>query len=250
MDKEIKDYIIIKDLKVPFKIKSFKNSKTIKFFFRNDVLIITKPKYFAKYKLDSLIEKNKDYIYDKYSKIINEKKLKKDWFEKDIFYIKGNNYKIKFIYFNNKNVKVNINDESNEVELFIYKDFLLNNNKEKIKNILDKKIKNALKEKTKCHLDNRLIYWSKIMNLSFKEFLVRDAISKYGSCKPKEKKLYFSSRLIMLPEIVIDAIIVHELSHLVYANHSRSFYNLIENYIPDYSKINKWLKKNPSYIMF
>lgn len=47
----------------------------------------------------------------------------------------------------------------------------------------------------------------------------------------------------MLPENAIDAVIVHELCHIVHPNHSKQFYNLVKKYIPDYEEIDKYLKK-------
>lgn len=54
----------------------------------------------------------------------------------------------------------------------------------------------------------------------------------------------------MLPEYVIDAIIVHELCHLKYKNHSKEFYELVSKYIPNYKDIDKWLKINGKIILF
>ena len=54
----------------------------------------------------------------------------------------------------------------------------------------------------------------------------------------------------MLSKDKVDAIIVHELCHIVYKNHNRQFYNLIEKYIPNYNEVDKWLKKNGNIIMF
>ena len=54
----------------------------------------------------------------------------------------------------------------------------------------------------------------------------------------------------MLNENIIDAIIVHELCHIVHANHGKEFYNLVRNYIPDYDEKNKWLKQNGNIILF
>ena len=53
----------------------------------------------------------------------------------------------------------------------------------------------------------------------------------------------------MLPEDKIDAIIVHELSHMTYSNHSDKFYSLVQKYIPNYFEIDKWLKKNVKRVM-
>ena len=67
---------------------------------------------------------------------------------------------------------------------------------------------------------------------------------------PSKKNLYFSSRLVMLPEDKIDAIIVHELCHMKHKNHNEEFYDLVGKYIPNYKEIDKWLKINGRNIMF
>ena len=87
------------------------------------------------------------------------------------------------------------------------------------------------------------------MKTEYYECKVGDATSKYGSCIPSKKALHFSNRLIMLPEDKIDAIIVHELSHMTYANHSEKFYHLVQEYIPNYFEIDKWLKKHVNRVM-
>lgn len=53
----------------------------------------------------------------------------------------------------------------------------------------------------------------------------------------------------MLPEDKVDAIIVHELCHIIHKNHSKEFYNLVKKYIPNYDEIDKWLKNNSNLIM-
>ena len=40
------------------------------------------------------------------------------------------------------------------------------------------------------------------------------------------------------------------MTHLKFKNHNKDFYNLVEQYIPDYKEIDKWLKQNGKLIMF
>ncbi len=53
----------------------------------------------------------------------------------------------------------------------------------------------------------------------------------------------------MLPEDKVDAIIVHELCHILHNNHSKEFYELVKKYIPNYEEIDKWLKENSKAIL-
>ena len=74
------------------------------------------------------------------------------------------------------------------------------------------------------------------------------ARKKWGSCDNKHM-IRLNFRLIMLPMECIDYVCVHELSHMIFANHSSNFYNLVQQYIPNYFEIDKWLKKNVKRVM-
>ena len=46
----------------------------------------------------------------------------------------------------------------------------------------------------------------------------------------------------MVPEPVIDYVIIHELAHLKEMNHSKKFWYLVEQHCPQWQKYRKWLK--------
>lgn len=65
--------------------------------------------------------------------------------------------------------------------------------------------------------------------------------SKWGSCS-SDRKLIFSSRLLLAPEKGIDYVIVHELAHLKELNHSKKFWSWVEKAMPDYKLWDKKLR--------
>lgn len=238
----------IKDKTIPVILRNFKNAKTIKMYFNGTTLNITKPKYISNKVISKMIDENKENIYNQYMKIIStENDIIKHWITGEQILYKGEYYKI----FREEIIKNTIELEINEKEkIFNIKVSQNIKDEELIKYNIDKMIKNLFKNNTGCILQERLPYWSKITKLPYKSFNVRDAKTKYGSCKPDTKQLYFSSRLIMLPEDKIDAIIVHELCHIVHRNHSQNFYDLVKQYIPNYKEIDKWLKQNAKELNF
>jgi len=121
---------------------------------------------------------------------------------------------------------------------------------EEIKTAVDKCIKNLFKKNTELLLKERLPYWNKVTGIEYNSVNVRDAKSRYGSCVSKTKDLRFSGRLIMLPIDKVDGIIVHELCHILYSNHSKNFYEKVTQYIANYREIDKWLNKNNRMIIF
>lgn len=242
-----KDYINIKDEKIPIIIRSYKSSRYLKMYFKADVLYISKPKYVSMKTTMAFIKENEEYIYKKYKTISKNKDLKpKKWESGESFFYKGEKYIIESENTLENKIQIKFNEEK-KVVLLLYP---FNLDEAERKAYIDKGIKKILKNNTEYLLKEKVPYWSKVTNIQYNNFKVRDATSKFGSCTPDTKVLHFSSRLIMFPEDKIDAVIVHELCHIVYPNHSRDFYNLVRKYIPNYDDINKWLKINGKIIMF
>jgi predicted metal-dependent hydrolase len=53
---------------------------------------------------------------------------------------------------------------------------------------------------------------------------------RWGSCTPSQGTVRLSSRLAALPPWVVDAVIVHELAHLVEPGHTPAFWALVNRY--------------------
>jgi predicted metal-dependent hydrolase len=59
---------------------------------------------------------------------------------------------------------------------------------------------------------------------------VGNQVSRWGSCSPTSGEIRISDRVAGFPGWVLDAVIVHELAHLVEANHSPAFHALADRY--------------------
>ena len=240
-------YLKLKDKEIPINIKNYKNSKTVKIYFKSNILNVTKPKRLPMNIVFKMIKENEEDLYKKYLKIISsEVDTIKQWKTGEKIYYQGNEYKILREYRNTMNVSVRIEKQTKTMRIILPKIIT----QEEIKPYVDKTMKQLLKWNTEAMIAKRLPYWSKITGIKYNDVKVRDATSRYGSCMPSKKNLYFSSRLIMLPEDKVDAVIVHELCHMKYKYHNEQFYNLVEQYIPNYSEIDRWLKDNGKLIMF
>jgi predicted metal-dependent hydrolase len=54
--------------------------------------------------------------------------------------------------------------------------------------------------------------------------------SRWGSCTIDTREIRLSSKLADFPAWVLDYVIVHELAHLIHADHSRAFHALVDRY--------------------
>lgn len=70
---------------------------------------------------------------------------------------------------------------------------------------------------------------------------VRDTRSRWGSCS-STARLSFSYRLIFAPKEVMEYVVAHEVAHLRHMNHSKAFWNAVEQLCPDYEAAKEWLK--------
>ena len=54
--------------------------------------------------------------------------------------------------------------------------------------------------------------------------------SRWASCTPSQGTIRLSHRLAGLPAFVLEYVLVHELAHLVHANHSPEFWAVVNRY--------------------
>jgi predicted metal-dependent hydrolase len=75
------------------------------------------------------------------------------------------------------------------------------------------------------------------------EVKIVDNRYRWGSCTLKDN-VNFNWRLIKAPMFVIDYVIVHELAHLIEANHTPRFWNIVRTQAPLMEKAKAWLKEH------
>ncbi len=83
-------------------------------------------------------------------------------------------------------------------------------------------------------LQDRVAYYEKIMELSKHEIKVKKLISIVANNHIKSNILNFNEKLVHFSIPLIDEVIVHELSHDYFGNHSQKFYNKVKEFCPDY----------------
>ncbi|QQE77159.1 M48 family metallopeptidase [Alicyclobacillus sp. SO9] len=98
-------------------------------------------------------------------------------------------------------------------------------------------------------LPHRVESWAKRLGASYAKIRIKDVSSRWGSCSTKGN-LNFNWRLICAPESVQDYVVVHELCHLWEMNHSKRFWTLVSQALPEYKAAQTWLKIHGKSLYF
>ncbi len=97
------------------------------------------------------------------------------------------------------------------------------------------------------HILPRVDHWAAIMNLHPTHVGFRRARTRWGSCSARNR-LSLNTHLMMLPDDLIDYVVVHELAHIRHKNHSKDFWNLVETYVSDWRQRRKSMRHYEKYL--
>ncbi|MGC9330369.1 MAG: M48 family metallopeptidase [Bacteroidales bacterium] len=96
-----------------------------------------------------------------------------------------------------------------------------------IQDFIRKAIEHLWRYEAKLYIPGRVHTLATQHSLHYSSVGITGARTRWGSCS-STNKLHFSLHLMMLPDELIDYIILHELAHTVHKNHSKDFYGLLE----------------------
>ena len=81
-------------------------------------------------------------------------------------------------------------------------------------------------------------------NFKLDKVRLKEQSSRWGSYSKRTNTINLNLRLLFAPPDVLDSVIIHELAHIKHQNHSKAFWKLVLDAMPDYKEKRKWLRKN------
>lgn len=148
-------YIKIKELEIPINIKNYPNSKSVKVYFKGNVLNVTKPTRLSTKRMLEILKVEEQNLYDKYKKIVSsEVKSVKQWENEEKIFYKGKEFDIVREYTKKLEINVKIEEENKRFIIIVPE----NIDQEVIKKSVDKVIKKIFKNNTEILIAKRLPY--------------------------------------------------------------------------------------------
>ena len=89
--------------------------------------------------------------------------------------------------------------------------------------------------------------WLEILDEHVEKVAIKPMKTRWGSCNYVKKYVNLNTELIKRTPFEIEYVVLHELTHLKYPNHGKSFYNYIERYMPNYKIAEKMLNAKHYY---
>ncbi len=177
----------------------------------NKNIVVTTNYFVTNNKIKQILDNNINFL---------KKNLSKE--KKDGFYLMGKKYDII------------VDEKIKDVE--ILDDVIKVNNLKKLNSWYKMKILSIFKD----HLD---FYYNKFdENIPYPILKIRSMKTRWGVCNRKVNSVTLNLNLVKYDSSCLDYVIIHELSHFVHFNHSKSFWNTVSKYCPNYKENEKKLK--------
>jgi len=215
--------------------KTHPKSRSIKIKIESsEKVVVVTPKFTPKFVVDLFVKKNKTWIEKTLVQIKTKENL---GFNKNGILIFGKKYK--------KDIRVIGSSKQASLGVKIKGDQLVINllEKDDSRNMASKQYLNRfLKNTATKYILPRTQQLASKMKIDFGKITLREQKTRWGSCSNRGN-LNFNWRLVHHPPEVIDYVIIHELSHRQHMDHSKTFWNLVEKFDPEYQKNRGWLKR-------
>lgn len=187
-------------------------------------------------KIKDIVKSKDKWINKKLIEIQNMKRglVERNFEDGDILLYLGEKYSLRIHIDKSLRSKYKIELTTNEIQVYVSK-----YNKDLIKNILKLWYKQKTEEKAK----ERIKFYQRFFDEVPTKIKAKEQKRRWASCTSK-RGILLNWRCIMASPDVFDYIIVHEMCHMKYMNHSKDFWDLVENIIPDYKLRKDYLREN------
>ena len=192
----------------------------------NGEVILTAPTESSERDIGYVLTKRADWIENRLAFFAAHHRdvVIKEYVSGENFCYLGRNYRLKVIESQEEGVKL----QRGYLQVFV-KDTANYKKKQRL-------IKSWYTQKAKRHFQKAIEKYKPLVKQEIETIRIREMKTRWGSCNPSKGYINLNLKLIEKPMDCIEYVVFHELAHLVYANHSKKFYNYLNLFMPDWRK--------------
>ncbi|MGZ4958754.1 MAG: M48 family metallopeptidase [Methylomonas sp.] len=105
-----------------------------------------------------------------------------------------------------------------------------------------------MKQQARLHASTLIEKHAQQLGLFPRSLRIKTQKSRWGSCGPYND-INLNWLLMLAPLPALEYVVVHELCHIRHKNHSRDFWGLVSEHLPDYLQQRRWLKQHGASLM-
>lgn len=202
---------------------------------RDDEKVLVKaPLFLNEDKIREILEKKAEWILEKKKEVhkVQEKKISRNYENGSTLPYLGREYPMEIVI--GKKASVSFEEEKFVIVLSEKKQ-----DAESLKGLLKKWYKKQTLDMT----TKRAADYARQMNVSVTSISIKSRKKQWGTCDNKGN-LTFNWRLSMASPEAMDYVVVHELCHRQYMDHSKQFWGQVKQILPDYKRCQTWLEEN------
>lgn len=207
--------------------------KTVSIYIERDGKVaVYAPETLNKQQIEDVIESKRKWIYTHLAewRDMNARKVQREYVNGEGFLYLGRTYRLKLI------------SESDFPLMLKDGYFCLQGEKRTVADA-DSVFKEFYRTKGMDRIPKRVEYYQTKLDVQPKSIRVIELKNRWASCTPSGN-LNFHWKCMMAPITIIDYIVVHELTHILFPNHSPAFWNQVDKVLPDFRERKMWLRKH------
>lgn len=152
--------------------------------------------------------------------------LNLSWLRKTTAKIKQNSINANEILYKGQKYKLSFDENINGVKIWLF-------------NITAKdqaSLQDYLTKQAKIMLNVYISHYAKLINKPIKRVSFKKMKTRWGSCNHKKAYINLNTALIHKDPKFAEYVVLHELAHLRFNHHQKSFYDYIASFMPDYKE--------------
>lgn len=164
---------------------------------------------------------------------INNERIDREAVSGESYMYLGRNYSLDIV----------LDNSVSDIDVKLFRGKFLVRTYTKDEDIIKKALQAWYREKTLEKVSERVKYYQGYFKDNVADVKVKEQKKRWASCTSRNI-LLFNWRCVMAKSDVLDYIVVHELCHMEYKDHSKAFWDRLASVMPDYEIRKNWLKEN------
>lgn len=202
---------------------------------RNGLISVRVPQHLSEEQADAVVERKRLWIYRNLAewRDLNAAGVVREWVNGEGFLYLGSAYRLLLVQEQDEPLKLK------EGRFRLQRKIVEAGGEEAAKRVFEK----FYAEKALERIRKRVAYFAPKVGVNPVSVDVREIGYRWATCTP-DGRLSFHWKCMMASPKVIDYIVVHELCHLHYLDHTDAFWNEVDKVMPDYAERKAWLREN------